>query len=317
MRLRYWLREPVEEMPLRVLRGCVVRAGIGFPAGHLADPFLGGVLVPLDTGRRLQRLRVRAEFARRGLRTFAPATVEVRDPLGMASRTVVRGVPFQLLVLPKIEPLQAAGALGRESASSLLRGLASAAGADVDGLRRHRPGAPASRIYWQGLARGGELFERRVSHGNDGRALIVLDARNASQDDLDAAVRAAASVTAHFGARVGCHLALPGRRRALSVGPALRRWEAAHGELARVEHGGRPAPELIAAQQGLLILVSGARTPDLMLLTERRGRGPCIVVVPGPVPAPHKAAFTVSGCSAYLLRARLPATSRAAGRAAP
>ena len=55
-------------------------------------------------------------------------------------------------------------------------------------------------------------MERKLISEADSRPLVVLDPRApASQDALDASVRAAASLTVHFARKTGCGLLLPGR----------------------------------------------------------------------------------------------------------
>ena len=74
--------------------------------------------------------------------------------------------------------------------------LIAAAETELDGLREHRPGSPASRIHWPAVARGHGLMERKLISEADSRPLVVLDPRApASQDALDNAVRAAASLS--------------------------------------------------------------------------------------------------------------------------
>ena len=58
-------------------------------------------------------------------------------------------------------------------------------------------------------------MERKLISEADSRPLVVLDPRAPeSPEALDAAVRAAASLTVHFAKRGGCGLLLPGDRRA-------------------------------------------------------------------------------------------------------
>lgn len=289
----------VEDEPVEV--GVIVRsATIGCPSGELDDPFLGGRRARLRPGRRVQRIRIRARFARRGRRRLAPPSVIVRDPLGMTTRTVRGDEAAELLVLPRTEPLAEPGHVGGRRPGPWLRTLSLAADVDLDGLRPYRPGTSASRIYWPGLARGGELTERRLRSGSDERALVVLDARTSRPEDLDAAVRAAASICLHLGERRGCRLGLPGMHRALEVGPGLRGWAAAHAQLALVERGGRPSAAALAQRRGLLIWVSAERLHRAPEALVRSGAGTRILVVPGVLPA-GRAAFGVAGCTAYVL----------------
>lgn len=305
----------VEDEPLDV--DVVIHSPvIGFPSGDLDDSFLDGRLIPLRPGRRVQHIRIKARFSRRGRRRLAAPTVVVRDPLGMTARTVTGTEDAEVLVLPRTEPLAIAARVRGDRPGPWLRTLAQAADVDLDGLRPYRTGTSASRIYWPGLARGGELSERRLNSGSDERALVVLDARAAHSQDLDAAVRAAASICRDLGERTGCRLLLPGMRRGLEIGPALRGWEAAHTQLALVEPGGRPSATMLAQRRGLLIWVTGERLqrpPEALL---RSGAGTRVLVLPGEIAA-GRPAFIVTGCTGYVLgAARQPGAGVAAATGA-
>jgi uncharacterized protein (DUF58 family) len=304
----------VEEEPVDV--GVLIRSpAIGAPSGELDDPFLDGRTALLRPGRRAQRIRIRASFARRGRRRLGAPAVIVRDPLGMTRRSVTGGRADELLILPRTEPLTDAARGDGQRPGPWLRTLSLAADVDLDGLRPYRPGTSASRIYWPGLARGGDLSERRLRSGSDERALVVLDTRTSNPADLDAAVRAAASICRHLGEGRGCRLGLPGMRRALEIGPGLRGWEAAHTHLALVERGGRPSATALAQRRGLLIWVSAerlTRAPDALV---HSGAGTRLLVVPGTLAA-GRPAFAVAGCTAYLLGAgRRPVAAVAAAGA--
>ena len=130
------------------------------------------------------------------------------------------------------------------------RGPDRAAETEIDGLREHREGSPASRIHWPTVARGAGLMERKLISEADSRPLVVLDPRApAVEEALDAAVRAAASLTVHFARRGGCGLLLPGDRRAPVVEPDLLAWPSAHVRLALVDDASAPrwAPRRTAA----------------------------------------------------------------------
>src|SRR5436190_5812898 len=76
---------------------------------------------------------------------------------------------------------------------------------------------------------------RLVSHA-DSRPLVVLDPRgDPSEDALDAAVRAAASLCVHLAREGGSSLLLPGERRGQDVDRELRAWPPLHARLALVE----------------------------------------------------------------------------------
>ena len=142
-------------------------------------------------------------------------------------------------------------------------------------------------------------MERKLISEADSRPLIVLDPRAPeSPEALDAAVRAAASLTVHFAKRGGCGLLLPGDRRAHVIERDLLAWAPAHVRLALVdEHTG---PALMAAQnrRGLIAFVS-ARTVDRVPRGLGRTPGGCLLVIPGTLPN-RRAVIEVAGCHGYV-----------------
>ena len=85
------------------------------------------------------------------------------------------------------------------------------------------------------------MVERRLSADADSAPLVVLDATAPpSEEALDQAVRAAASLCVHLAHRGGCALLLPGDRRPASIAGDLAGLAAA----AREARDGRrrPAP---------------------------------------------------------------------------
>jgi uncharacterized protein (DUF58 family) len=293
----------------RVLEGealrveLVVRAGrLPLPTGLVEDPLLPAP-APLVAGRRVTRLEIGARFERRGRRVLEPARVHVRDAFGIAARSVQAREAHEVLVLPRVLPVQAPRE-GGAGIGLVARGRPiAAAETDLDGLRPYRPGAPASRVAWAAFARTGELLERRLRADADTRPLIVLDARAPRRpEDLDAAVRAAASLCVHLAREGGCALLLPGDRRPTALEPELRGWPHLHARLALVEPGGAPALAGLAARRGPVIYVAAlaaARPPRALAHAPGGGR---LLVVPGTLPG-RQAAFAVAGCHGYELSA--------------
>jgi len=290
-------RSVVEDEPLAVRVDA--RAGrLPLPPGFVDEPLLPEPAT-VRAGRRRTRVRIDASFARRGRRTLAPPALVLRDPLGLAQRVITGGGADEVLVLPKVSPV-AAAAGGAEGIPAHARAmLTAAAETEIDGLRPHREGAPASRIHWPALARGAGLMERNLRSESDSRPLIVLDPRApAAPADLDAAVRAAASLAVHFARRGGCALLLPGDRRATTIEPDLLAWPAAHVRLALLEdHTG---PGLVAAQnrRGLIVFVA-ARSIDRPPRALGRTPGGWILVVPGELAA-RRPVLEVAGCRGYV-----------------
>jgi uncharacterized protein (DUF58 family) len=259
---------------------------------------------PVAVGPRWgRRLAARPTINGRGILELGPATIEIWDPLGIWTRTVESAPAGELLVLPRIEPVVAAGSgaggARRGSAAAVDDAVAAsrsdirAIELEVDGLRPYREGTPASRIHWPAVARTGELIERRLVAGSDTAPLVVCDsARPDSPEALDAAVRAAASLCFHLAGSGGCSLLVHGERRPLEVDGDLRRWPYAHARLALVE-AANTAPVITGLRSGAVFWVAArasARLPDGLRATP----APRFLVVPGYVP---EAAFTVAGCS--------------------
>ena len=245
-------------------------------------------------------MRIKARFARRGLRVLAPPQVVIRDPLGLASASVQSSGPAEeVLVLPRIEPVLAPPAGGDGSQLGRRRSPALAAEVDIDGIRPHRPGAPASRIAWLVYARSGELHDRVLRADADARPLVVLDLRGtAVASEVDAAVRAAASLCVHLARRGGCALLLPGERKPQLIDDGLRGWPAAHSRLALAEGGQAPALGAFGVRRGALLWVAAralAEPPRGLVRSTGEAR---VLIVPGTLPG-RRPSFTVAGCSGY------------------
>ena len=285
------------------------------PGGELLEPLLGWP-VPVG-GRWSRRVRINVRFSRRGRRPLEPATLVIRDPLGLSVRELTGAVGDEVLVLPRTEPVVAAGSGAGSGASphsgdgARLRPRieGSAAELEIDGLRPYREGAPASRIHWPSVARSGEMLERRLVADLDSAPLVVLDAsRPESEEALDAAVRAAASLCLELARSGGCAVLLPGERRPVSIAPDLGAWPHTHARLAVVDPGPAVAPAGRAPRSGGIFWVSAAAARRPPRALARLAAGARYFVSPTPLPG-YRTAFTVAGCSGQLLDR--------SGRAAP
>jgi uncharacterized protein (DUF58 family) len=295
-----------EPYPLRV----EVRSGaLPPPGGELLAPLLGWP-VPIG-GRWSRRLRINVRFSRRGRRVLEPELLVIRDALRMYSREVVGDSRDEVLVLPRVEPVTApgSGGAGRGAESGLgaapsLSGRrldASAAELEIDGLRQYREGAPASRIHWPSVARTGEMLERRLVAELDAAPLVILDPSSpASEEALDKAVRAAASLCVWLGRTDGCSVLLPGDRRPIEIGHDLGAWPGVHARLALVEEGPAPAGGVLGPRGGAVIWVTGADLRTTPRALERLPAGSRYVVAPGALPG-VRAAFEVAGCTGCLV----------------
>ena len=293
-------RRVVEDEPLSVVLA-IDSGRLPLSTGEVQDALLADP-VPLARGRRAQRVRITARFGRRGRRALEPSAVVLRDPVGLVSRSVVAAGGDEVLVLPRVEPVRTAG--GGDEDGRRQRGRpAIAAEVELDGVREHRTGTPASRIYWPALARGAGLMERRLRAESDSTPLIVLDARGSSEEALDAAVRAVASLAVELARSTGCSVLLPGDRRATALDSTLAAWPHLHARLALVPLGGRPGLSGVAGRSGLVVYVAArvpGRAPQALEHAPAAGR---VLVVPGQMAA-RRPSFTVAGCTGYAIEPR-------------
>jgi uncharacterized protein (DUF58 family) len=290
-------RSVVEEEPLPVLIEAV-RGRLPLPPGWIDEPLLPEP-VRLGAGRSRARVRAEVTFGRRGRRVLAPPALVLRDPFGLAQRVIAGAHADEVLVLPRMFPVRATASGGEGVAAHARAALVAAAETEIDGLREHREGSPASRIHWPTVARGAGLMERKLISEADSRPLVVLDPRApASQDALDAAVRAAASLTVHFARKTGCGLLLPGDRRAVTVDPDLLAWPQAHVRLALLDDATGPALASAQNRRGLVVFVA-ARVVDRPPRGLGRTPGGCLIVVPGAI-AGRTAVLEVAGCQGFV-----------------
>ncbi len=290
-------RSVVEEEPLPVHIE-VTRGWLPLPPGWIDEPLLPEPM-RLTAGRSRVRVRVDVTFGRRGRRTLAPPALVLRDPFGLAQRVLAGAHADEVMVLPRVSRVRATAGGGEGVHAHARAALVAAAETEIDGLREHREGSPASRIHWPTVARGAGLMERKLISEADSRPLVVLDPRApASQDALDASVRAAASLAVHFARKTGCGLLLPGDRRAVTIDPDLLAWPQAHVRLALVDD--RTGPALTAAQnrRGLVVFVA-ARVIDRPPRGLGRTPGGCLIVVPGAI-AGRRSVLEVADCHGFV-----------------
>jgi uncharacterized protein (DUF58 family) len=302
-----------------------VRRGlIGLPRGEVYDPVTRtsvpvGSTLSVRSGNRRATVTIVASFPRRGRRLLGPPAVISRDVLGLAEVVqAAEGEPDELLVLPRIEAISWIGRnIGAYSQASAGRASAEPmAAAELDGLRPYRVGTPASRIHWPAVARGAGLLERRMRADASTQPLVVLDARCAQRacEELDAAVRAAASIVVEFARRGGCGLLMPGERRPIEIDATLSRWPAAHTRLALLEGGpDQRAPALaLGSRTGRIFYVAGEPPRRLPQTLGVHGQLAPVLVLPATVDARGRGvpAFEVAGCRGYVVGAARSAPAR-------
>ena len=296
------VRRVMEDEPVTIL--VEVRAGrIGLPPSQIADPLMPDP-VALRGGTRGGRVRIEARFARRGRRVLSLPRVVVSDPLGLATREVsARPSPLadELLVLPRIEPVVAAP--GGGDATRITRRGMPALGIEIelDGIRPLREGTPAARMYWPAIARGAEPQERFLAAASESRPVLVLDPRGAATEEaLDAAVRATASLARALAQAGGCSVLLPGDRRPVELGETLAGWAHMHARLAVIGSGSGPALASLAQRRGPVVFVSARMRAAMPAALGPAHGATRIVVVPGTL-TERRPMFAVAGCNGYTL----------------
>lgn len=283
----------------------------GLSGAELRDP-LGGEAVRVSIAPSLRperelKIDVVATFTRRGRKRLAAPELRVCDPLGLAPARRQAAEELELLVLPRIEPVTWALRGGAGRRNTLERGLLADAFAasEIDGLRPYRPGTPASRIHWPALARGAGLLERRMRTEQDSRPLVVLDSRSEENEtgQLDAAVRAAASLIIELARSGGCGLLTASSARPLEVDRRLGGWPAVHTHLALLGASARPPALATRRRPGPLFYVGAGSLGRLPAVLQDAGG---VIVLPSGVAAPARApaCLEVAGCVGYALSAR-------------
>jgi uncharacterized protein (DUF58 family) len=226
----------------------------------------------------------------------------VSDPLGICVHDAL-SAEYELLVLPRVDRVRSPtnGRLDGQGRAQLQASRHTTL--QVDSLRPYRPGASASRIHWPTVARTGALMERGVAAETSPGVLVMLDAdQPTSEEALDQALRATASLCVHLAQRGGCGLLLPGDAQPCVIGPDLRCWPALHSRLAlvqagtRVHRGSRPR----RSAELFYVTASAAGHPAMS--------GQFYRVSPSPLVG-LGVAFTVAGCSGQIVNRQPPGWS--------
>lgn len=139
----------------------------------------------------------------RGRHQLGPLALRVADPFGLTTRQVALQSSSELLVLPRVVPLDGpdAGARG-VGAEGGIPHMVALHGEDDVSVRDYRDGDDLRRVHWPATARTGTLMVRQEDRPAMRRAVILLDSREEAHGpttsrSLEWAVTMAASVAAH------------------------------------------------------------------------------------------------------------------------
>lgn len=207
----------------------------------------------------------------RGEHRFAPPSVSLADPFGLARVRRASRADTTVLVLPRTVPIlvpfwESGSARRAGQRAGVLRGRS-----ELGGIRDYEPGDPLSLIHWAQTARRGRLQTKEL-HGESGRGAtlgVILDAHaDTKEAAFELAVSAAASLVAACASRgdaVGLdHTAAASAALPLGTGPG-----AIERELALVRADG--ALVLSLAIRGMLNRPGVART--MVIVTAHGDRG--------------------------------------------
>ena len=130
----------------------------------------------LPSGDDTVRLEYRLRMPRRGVTSIGPLRVGITDPFGLARIDREVGTGHEIVVTPRVTPLDAA--LGSAaSIDGVVHGLQRRSHPNSDELiaREYRYGDPLRRVNWAATARRGELMVREEEQRGDPEARILLD----------------------------------------------------------------------------------------------------------------------------------------------
>jgi uncharacterized protein (DUF58 family) len=194
-------------------------------------------------------------LARRGSYTLGPLVARWGDPFGLTERELVLAEPFEVLVHPRVEPVQDRP-LTRLWEDPPIRPPVSRpwpSGMEFYGMRQYVPGDDVRKVVWRAFARTGQLLVRESEQGITDKMTIVLDTGREFHSPMDpvsesfeTGVRTAASLAAHH-FREGYDVILEGSADKI-IGP-LRGGSAKMtmlDELARVQLDGEKLPEALS-----------------------------------------------------------------------
>lgn len=173
------------------------------PMLELHDP-VGGTrgaqvsVAPMRRGARAQAA-YRLPTNGRGVVTVGPLTVTAGDLLGLARTRRIGAGEMDLVVLPRVHPIDLGGHDGAFRRSG--QGSAFAfgpTGEEFSALRPYVPGDDLRRVHWLASARHDDLIVRQDQPPRDAELVVVFDRRAATHTEasFETAVSVVASMVA-------------------------------------------------------------------------------------------------------------------------
>lgn len=191
------------------------------PPPEAVLPAVGRHETAMPSGDDTVRLEYRLRTPRRGVFDVGPLRVSVTDPFGLARIDRAAGLPRELVVTPRVTPLEpAAGVVA--SVDGAVHALQRRTHPNSDELiaREYRYGDPMRRVHWAATARRGELMVREEEQRGDPEVRILLDTAlggranhpSASARDAASTLDPAFELGVEVAASIGVHLLANGFR---------------------------------------------------------------------------------------------------------
>jgi uncharacterized protein (DUF58 family) len=238
--------EVVEGQPLAVSFAVAGLRGLPVGVELLTQD---GSWLPLAPGTTVASVVV----DRPGAHLLGPATLRMRDDLGLVARTLDAGDPHAVLVLP--EPEAVAAVRRRPTVDP-------AGDPEPDGLQPYAPGTPMNRVHWAAMARGAGLQERRFTAAAQALPLVVVQTRGArGPGAVDWVSRRAAGHLLGLIGTGGCRVLLPGDRMATTLTDPGTHWPAVHRRLAGLAAGDDAVVPAAGADDPAAIRLDAALAP--------------------------------------------------------
>lgn len=191
------------------------------PPGEAVLPAVGRHEGALPSGDDTVGLEYRMRTPRRGIFEVGPLRIAVTDPFGLARIDRVVGTPREIVVTPRVTPLESAVGVVA-SVDGDVHALQRRTHPNSDELiaREYRYGDPLRRVHWGATARRGELMVRDEEQRGDPEVRVLLDtalggrARHPSVDAHDHAstLDPAFELGVEVAASIGVHLLSQGFR---------------------------------------------------------------------------------------------------------
>ncbi|MEN3273291.1 MAG: hypothetical protein V7636_2052, partial [Actinomycetota bacterium] len=255
-----------EQSRARLQEGETIDVDVALTAGRRLSTILLEEVVPPELGVNAQVPVTSLEegdsvghgyqltLPRRGSYTLGPLVARWGDPFGLTERELVLAEPFEVLVHPRVEPVQDRP-LTRLWEDPPIRPPVSRpwpSGLEFYGMRQYVPGDDVRKVVWRAFARTGQLLVRESEQGITDKMTIVLDtgrefhSPGLVSDSFEQSVRTAASLAVHH-FREGYDVILEGCKDRI-IGP-LRGGSAKMSmldELARLELDSAKLPEALS-----------------------------------------------------------------------